>query len=53
MRAVKAGFVTSRQLRARLWKELEVNVGLRVGETGLADTFLVSGRGELHLLYSH
>ena len=42
-------FVTSRQLRARLWRELETNVALRVEETGSADVFLVSGRGELHL----
>src|SRR5215213_10780072 len=41
--------VTSRQLRARLWRELETNVALRVEETGSADVFLVSGRGELHL----
>jgi GTP-binding protein len=42
-------FVTSRQLRARLWRELETNVALRVAETDSADVFLVSGRGELHL----
>jgi GTP-binding protein len=42
-------FVTSRQIRARLWRELETNVALRVEETGSADVFLVSGRGELHL----
>ena len=42
-------FCTSRQLRARLFKELETNVALRVEETGSADEFLVSGRGELHL----
>ena len=42
-------FVTSRQIRARLWKELEINVALRVDETDSADVFLVSGRGELHL----
>ncbi|MFN8521795.1 MAG: translational GTPase TypA [Chloroflexota bacterium] len=42
-------FVTSRQLRARLWRELETNVALRVEETDTADVFLVSGRGELHL----
>ncbi|MEW5986225.1 MAG: translational GTPase TypA [Chloroflexota bacterium] len=42
-------FVTSRQLRERLWRELESNVSLRVEETGSADEFLVSGRGELHL----
>jgi GTP-binding protein len=42
-------FVTSRQLRARLWRELETNVALRVEETDSADVFLVSGRGELHL----
>jgi GTP-binding protein len=42
-------YCTSRQLRARLFKELETNVALRVEETGSADEFLVSGRGELHL----
>jgi GTP-binding protein len=42
-------FVTSRQIRDRLQKELLVNVALRVEETGDADVFLVSGRGELHL----
>ena len=42
-------FVTSRALRDRLFKELETNVSLRVEETQSADTYLVSGRGELHL----
>ena len=42
-------FVTSRQLRDRLAKELLTNVALRVEDTGDADVFLVSGRGELHL----
>ena len=42
-------FVTSRNLRDRLFKELETNVSLRVEETDSADTFKVSGRGELHL----
>ena len=42
-------FVTSRQIRDRLAKELLVNVALRVDETGEADVFRVSGRGELHL----
>ncbi|MFO7541225.1 MAG: translational GTPase TypA [Thiobacillus sp.] len=42
-------FVTSRQIRDRLAKELLVNVALRVDETGDADVFRVSGRGELHL----
>jgi len=42
-------FVTSRHLRARLFRELETNVALRVQEAGAHDTFLVSGRGELHL----
>src|SRR5215216_3951703 len=41
--------LTSRQLRARLYRELETNVALRVEETDVADVFLVSGRGELHL----
>jgi GTP-binding protein len=40
---------TSRQLRARLLRELETNVSLRVDETESADEFLVAGRGELHL----
>lgn len=40
---------TSRKLRERLFKELEHNVALRVEETESADTFVVSGRGELHL----
>jgi len=40
---------TSRKIRERLYKELEHNVSLRVEDTDSADTFLVSGRGELHL----
>jgi GTP-binding protein len=42
-------FVTSRQLRERLHRELLANVALRVEDTADADVFLVSGRGELHL----
>jgi len=42
-------YVTSRQIRERLNKELLANVALRVEETDDADVFLVSGRGELHL----
>jgi GTP-binding protein len=42
-------FVTSRQLRERLDKELLVNVALKVAETDDTDSFMVSGRGELHL----
>ena len=42
-------FVTSRQVRERLFKELEKNVALRVEETDAPDTLSVSGRGELHL----
>jgi len=40
---------TSRKLRERLFNELKSNVSLRVEETDSADTFIVSGRGELHL----
>jgi len=40
---------TSRKLRERLFDELRTNVSLRVAETESAETFLVSGRGELHL----
>ncbi|MCY7394438.1 MAG: translational GTPase TypA, partial [Leptolyngbyaceae cyanobacterium CAN_BIN12] len=42
-------FVTSRQVRDRLMRELETNVALRVEETDSPDKLLVSGRGELHL----
>src|SRR5256712_2811665 len=42
-------FVTSRQLRERLYRELERNVALRVDDTESTDTWTVSGRGELHL----
>ncbi len=48
--AGRAGkYVTTRQLRERLVRELERNVALRVEDTGRPDTFAVSGRGELHL----
>jgi GTP-binding protein len=42
-------YLTSREIRSRLWRELETNVALRVAETESPDVFMVSGRGELHL----
>jgi GTP-binding protein len=42
-------YVTSRNLRDRLFKEVQTNVSMRVEETGATDAFKVSGRGELHL----
>lgn len=42
-------FLTSRQIRERLMRELDSNVALRVSDTATADTFEVRGRGELHL----
>jgi len=42
-------FVTSRQLRKRLYQELEKNVSMKVDDTDSTDVFTVSGRGELHL----
>jgi GTP-binding protein len=42
-------YSTTRQLRDRLYRELETNLSLRVQDTDTPDTFLVSGRGELHL----
>ncbi len=42
-------YSTSRQLRERLYRELDVNIALRVHDTNQADVFLVAGRGELHL----
>ncbi len=45
----EAHYCTSRQIRDRLYRELETNISLRVEDTDSADVFLVSGRGELHL----
>ncbi len=42
-------FVTSRHLRDRLFKEIETNVSMRVEETDTTESFIVKGRGELHL----
>lgn len=42
-------YVTSRNLRERLFREVETNVSMRVEETDTTDAFKVSGRGELHL----
>ena len=42
-------YVTSRNIRSRLFKEVETNVSMRVEETETTDSFKVSGRGELHL----
>ena len=42
-------FVTSRHLRERLFRELDSNIALRVEETDSTESFIVSGRGELHL----
>jgi len=42
-------FVTTRQLRERLYRELGTNLSLRVQDAGTSDSFLVKGRGELHL----
>ena len=49
VRRPRGKFVTSPQLRDRLWKERRINVGVRVDETDSPDTFTVSGRGELQL----
>ena len=46
---LEGDFVTSRQIRDRLMRELETNVALRVEDGDSAEQFLVSGRGELHL----
>jgi GTP-binding protein len=45
----EARYTTTRQIRERLYRELETNLSLRVEDTNSPDTFMVSGRGELHL----
>ena len=45
----EGSFLTARHLRDRLFKELRINLALRVEETGSPETFKVSGRGQLHL----
>ena len=42
-------FVTSRHLRERLFKEVKTNVAMRLEETESPDSYIVKGRGELHL----
>lgn len=49
MAGIEGDFVTSRQLRNRLYKEAHTDISLRVEDTSSADSFKVSGRGELHL----
>ena len=46
---IEGKYVTSRNLRDRLFKEVETNVSMRVEPTSSTDAFKVSGRGELHL----
>jgi GTP-binding protein len=49
LRGREGRFCTTRQLRERLYKELDINLSLKVHDTDSPDTFLVKGRGELHM----